>query len=131
MRLGPVAASAAPAARASSPAAEALQRAVALVQDGKLDEAAAQAQTAMADRDARPVACSVLGTIRLRQQRYDEAARLLEEAIRLEPRLLGAHLSLAEVYTLRGADRPCTAAVPPRPETRRRQRPGTAGARTG
>ena len=74
---------------ASSPAAEALQRAVALVQDGKLDEAAALAQTAIADRDARPVACSVLGAIRIRQQRYDEAARLLEEAIRLEPRLLG------------------------------------------
>jgi tetratricopeptide (TPR) repeat protein len=44
----------------------------------------------------------VLGAIRLQQQRLDESARLLEEAIRLEPRLLGAHLTLARLYTVQG-----------------------------
>src|SRR6187200_3378666 len=85
----------------AAPTADALQRAVALVQEGRLAEAAKAAESAMDDPATRPVACSVLGTIRIRQQRFDEAVRLLEEAIRLEPRLVGAHLSLAEVYTAR------------------------------
>ena len=88
------------AAGARSPASEALERAVTLVQQGRLDEADAAAQTALKDPDARPVACSVLGTIRLQQRRVDEAAVLLEEAVRLEPRLIGAQLSLAQAYTL-------------------------------
>jgi tetratricopeptide (TPR) repeat protein len=44
----------------------------------------------------------VLGAIRLQQDRVDEGARLLQEAIRLEPRLVGAHLNLAQAYTLQG-----------------------------
>ena len=85
-----------------STTADGLQRAVALVQQGKLAEAATLAEAAMATPDTRAVACSVLGTIRIRQERFDEAVRLLHEAIRLEPRLLGAQLSLADIYTLRG-----------------------------
>src|SRR6185369_4311684 len=46
------------------------------------------------------VACSVLGTIRLQQKRLTESATLLQEAVRLEPKLVGAHLTLAPVYTL-------------------------------
>ena len=71
------------------------------MREGRLAEAATAAETALADPDTRPVACSVLGTIRIRQQRFDEAVRLLQEAIRLEPRLVGAHLTLAEHYTQR------------------------------
>jgi tetratricopeptide (TPR) repeat protein len=44
----------------------------------------------------------VLGAIRLQQQRLEESTKYLEEAIRLDPRLLGAHLTLAEVHTLQG-----------------------------
>ena len=79
---------------------EALQAAVALVQQGKLDEAERQARRALADPETRAVANSVLGTIKLQQNRLDDSARLLGEAIRLEPRLVGAQLSLAQVYTL-------------------------------
>jgi tetratricopeptide (TPR) repeat protein len=79
---------------------EALQQAVALVQQGRLDEADPPARLALGDPDTRAVANSVLGTIRLQQKRLDESATFLREAIRLEPRLVGAHLSLAEVYTL-------------------------------
>jgi tetratricopeptide (TPR) repeat protein len=81
---------------------EALQNAVSLIQHGQLDEADRQAQLALADPQTRAVACSVLGTIRFRQKRLPESMSFLREAIRLEPRLLGAHLSLAEVYTLEG-----------------------------
>ena len=79
---------------------EALKAAVALVQQGKLVEADHEAQRALADPETRAVAYSILGTIRLQQSRFDDSAKLLGEAIRLEPRLVGAQLSLAQVYTL-------------------------------
>jgi tetratricopeptide (TPR) repeat protein len=79
-----------------------LQKAAALVQQGRLEEADRQAQLALADPQTRALACSVLGAIRFQQQRLAESVTLLREAIRLEPRLLGAHLNLAEVYTLQG-----------------------------
>ena len=79
---------------------EALKAAVALVQQGKLGEADRQAQRALADPETRAVAYSILGTIKLQQNNLDDSAKLLGEAIRLEPRLVGAQLSLAQVYTL-------------------------------
>ena len=79
---------------------EALKAAVALVQQGKLGEADRLAQQALADPETRAVAYSILGTIKLQQNNLDDSAKLLGEAIRLEPRLVGAQLSLAQVYTL-------------------------------
>jgi len=79
---------------------EALKTAVALVQQGKLVEADKQARRALADPETRAVAYSVLGTIKLQQHNLSDSAKLLGEAIRLEPRLVGAQLSLAQVYTL-------------------------------
>jgi tetratricopeptide (TPR) repeat protein len=90
------------AALPAPPSVEALQRAAALVEEGRLDEAERQARLALADPEAKAVACSVLGAIRLRQERLPESAKLLEEAIQLEPRLLGAHLTLGQVYTQQG-----------------------------
>ncbi len=80
----------------------ALQHAAALVQQGRLDEADQQAHLAMNDPQTRAAACSVLGTIRLQQKRVPEGIKFLQEAIRLEPRLIGARLSLAEAYTMQG-----------------------------
>lgn len=81
-------------------ARQALEAAVTLVQQGRLAEADRQAQRALADPETRAVAHSILGTIRLQQNRLDESVTLLGEAIRLEPRLVGAQLTLAQVYTL-------------------------------
>ena len=81
---------------------DALQKAAELVDKGRLEEADQQARLALKDPQTRAVACSVLGTIRFQQKRLEESASLLQEAIRLNPHLLGAHLSLAEVYTLEG-----------------------------
>jgi tetratricopeptide (TPR) repeat protein len=89
-----------PAARPEHDGREALRAAVALVQQGKLVEADAQAQRALADPETRAVAYSILGTIKLQQSKLDDSAKLLGEAIRLEPRLVGAQLTLAQVYTL-------------------------------
>ena len=81
---------------------EALQRAAHLVQQGHLEEAEAQAQLALSNPETRGAAHSVLGAIRFQQERLDESARLLQEAIRLEPRLIGANLTLAEVRIAQG-----------------------------
>jgi tetratricopeptide (TPR) repeat protein len=80
----------------------ALQSAAELVQKGDLDRAERQAHLALNDPQTRAGACSVLGTIRLQQRRLPEGIKFLEEAIRIEPRLVGARLSLAEAYTTQG-----------------------------
>jgi len=91
-----------PAATFGAQAQAALQRAAVLVQEGRLQEAGQQAQLALSDPETRAAACSVLGAIRLQQDRLREGAELLQEAIRLDPHLLGAHLNLAQAYTLQG-----------------------------
>lgn len=109
----------------SADSRQALEAAVALVQQGKLDEADRQAQRALPNPETRAVAHSILGTIRLQQNRLDESARLLGEATRLEPRLVGAQLTLAQVYTLQ--NRPDLAL--PRFRTVLELDPGNASAR--
>jgi tetratricopeptide (TPR) repeat protein len=80
----------------------ALQTAADLVQQGRLDEAEQQARVALSDPQTRAAACSVLGTIRLQQERIPESVSFFQEAIRLEPRLVGARLSLADAYIAQG-----------------------------
>ena len=91
-----------PVATFGAQAQAALQRAAALVQEGRLQEADQQAQLALSDPATRAAACSVLGAIRVQQDRLEEGAELLQEAIRLDPHLLGARLNLAQLYTLQG-----------------------------
>jgi len=78
----------------------ALQKAAVLVQQGRLEGGERQARLALADPTTMAAAYSVLGAIRLRQNRLEESAKFLQEAIRLEPCLPGAHLNLAELYAL-------------------------------
>ncbi len=94
----------APAASFGGQAREALQRAAALVEAGRLEDADREAQRALSDPATRAAACSVLGAIRLQQDRLAEGVKLLQEAIRLEPRLVGAQLNLAEGLILLATD---------------------------
>ncbi len=80
----------------------ALQNAASLFEQGKLEEADQQARLALSNPQTRAAACSVLGSIRFQQKRLPESVSLFQEAIHLEPRLLGAHLSFAQVYTIQG-----------------------------
>ena len=80
----------------------ALQDAARLVEQARLDEAEQQARRAVADPDTQAVAYSVLGTIRFQQNRLAESVVFFKKAIRLDGRLPGAHLSLAQVYILDG-----------------------------
>jgi tetratricopeptide (TPR) repeat protein len=81
---------------------EALQTAAVLAQEGRLEDADRQAQIALADPDTRAVAYSILGGIRVQQKRWAAGVSLLRKAIELEPRLVGARLTLAQIYTIQG-----------------------------
>ncbi len=81
---------------------DSLQTAALLVQQGRLDEAERHARLALADPATQAVAYSVLGTIRFQQQRLGDSIIFFKRAIRLDNRLIGAHLSLAGIYTLQG-----------------------------
>ncbi|HXU17037.1 MAG TPA: tetratricopeptide repeat protein, partial [Terriglobales bacterium] len=83
---------------AASDARTALEKAVVLIQQGELDGAERQARIALSDPTTSAAANSILGTIRFQQKRFPESIRFLEEAIRREPRLIGARLNLAAVY---------------------------------
>ena len=83
---------------------EALRSAAQLVQQGQLDQAELQAKRALGDPATRAAAYSVLGTISFQQKRFDDSAVLFKKAIELDERLVGAHLSLAEVYIVQGKD---------------------------
>src|SRR5436190_19336380 len=86
-----------PAVASVQSAVDALQKAAMLVQQGHLDEAEQQARLALSDSETRAAGYSVLGAIRFQQKRLEESAGLLRKAIELEPHLVGAHLSLAQV----------------------------------
>jgi tetratricopeptide (TPR) repeat protein len=81
---------------------EALQSAAQFVRQGRLDEAERQARRALADPNTEAAAYSVLGTISFQQHRVDESIGFLKKAIQLDDRLVGAHLSLAEIYVRQG-----------------------------
>jgi tetratricopeptide (TPR) repeat protein len=81
---------------------EALQLATQLLQEGKLDEAEAQARLALSDPGCTPVGYAVLGALRLQQKKYRESISFLERALRLEARLVGARLNLAQAYEFAG-----------------------------
>ena len=98
-------------------AREALQKAVALVQEGRLEEADQQAQLALSNPQTRAVAYSVLGPSGFSRNDFLKASSCFEKAIRLDPRLLGAHLSLAEVYTIQGKPEEALASLPSHPHS--------------
>jgi tetratricopeptide (TPR) repeat protein len=81
---------------------ETLQRATGLLQEGKLDEAEQQIRLVLSDPESAPVAYAVLGALRLQQKKYNESISFLEHALRLEPRLVGARLNLAQACELAG-----------------------------
>jgi tetratricopeptide (TPR) repeat protein len=90
------------ASSATTDGREALQKAAQFVRQGRLDEAEREARRALADPTTQAAAYSVLGTISFQRQRVDDSISFLKKAIQLDDRLLGAHLSLAEIYVRQG-----------------------------
>ncbi len=81
---------------------QALQSAAQLVQQGRLDEAEAQARRALGDPATQAAAYSVLGTISFQRSASTTASSSSRKPSSSTNGLVGAHLSLAQVYMLQG-----------------------------
>jgi len=79
-----------------------LQAALRMINQGNLQQAEREARLALDDPESRPVAWAALGTIRLQQNKYDEGVEFLQKALSLNPRLVGARISLGGGYLLLG-----------------------------
>src|SRR5690242_16603229 len=90
--------SALPALSRSDPNSNHLQASAMLMSEGDFDGAEKEARLALREPSTRALAWATLGTIRLKQKKYDESADLLTTALRLNPRLLGARISLGDLY---------------------------------
>ncbi|HKW18473.1 MAG TPA: tetratricopeptide repeat protein [Terriglobales bacterium] len=77
-----------------------VQNAARLLDQGQLQQADAEAQQALTDPKTRPLGLAMLGTIRLQQNQYKESEHFLTEALRLNPNLVGARLTLGDAYVL-------------------------------
>jgi tetratricopeptide (TPR) repeat protein len=69
---------------------------------GNLEAAEREAKLALSSPETKALACAMLGTIRLQQNRDEEGIEYLEKAITLEPRLVGARLNLGSAYARLG-----------------------------
>jgi tetratricopeptide (TPR) repeat protein len=69
---------------------------------GNLEAAEREAKLALSSPRTEALACAMLGTIRLQQNRNQEGIEFLEKAISLEPKLVGARLNLGSAYSRLG-----------------------------
>jgi tetratricopeptide (TPR) repeat protein len=79
-----------------------LERAAALIVENRLDEAEKQLVSLLRAAPNTAAALDLLGTVRAKQGRLDEAGTLFTRAIRVDNQLIGAHLNLAYLYLLKG-----------------------------
>jgi tetratricopeptide (TPR) repeat protein len=79
-----------------------LQRAAELISRGDLDAAEGESRLALNDAVNRAAAWATLGTIRLRQKKFDESVTLLEKALQLNSQLIGARLTLGLAFLMQG-----------------------------
>ncbi|HKR15635.1 MAG TPA: tetratricopeptide repeat protein [Pyrinomonadaceae bacterium] len=78
-------------------AAQRLENVVTLIRGNKLVEAEKQ----LRDVPAAPITLSLLGTIRAKQNKLDEAEKLFLQAVQQDEKFTGARLNLAYLYTLK------------------------------
>ena len=95
--------SAPPAARAQGEADARLERAAALISGDRLQEAEQQLNSILKARPEDALALNLLGTVRAKQGRLDEAEALFSRALRVDREFVGAHMNLAYLYLLKGA----------------------------
>ncbi len=76
------------------------QEALRLLDQGDLSGTEAVARKLLRTPSDSAIGNALLGAVRLKQSRYEESARYLETAVRLNPQLIGARLNLANVLVL-------------------------------
>ncbi len=80
-----------------------LEQAAVLIRDGQLKEAEDQLTSLLKSAPREPRTLNLLGTIRAQQGKLNEAEALFTRALRIDSRLVAAHMNLAYVSLLRGA----------------------------
>jgi predicted Zn-dependent protease len=79
-----------------------LEQAAAFIVDNRLDEAEKNLQSLLRTAPNNAAALDLLGTIRAKQGRLDDAETLFNRAVRADNQLVGAHMNLAYLYLLKG-----------------------------
>ena len=69
-----------------------------LLTNGDTAQAEVEARKALQSPSTRALALAMLGTIRLQQGKTEESTKFLEQALALNPRLLGARTTLGNAY---------------------------------
>ena len=85
----------------SSPTQQ-LERVAALIGENRIEEAEQQLNAILKASPNEALALNLLGTIRAKQGRLDEAEALFTRAISIDTQFLGAHMNLAYLYLLKG-----------------------------
>lgn len=80
-----------------------LEHAATLIRENRIVEAEQQLITLLRSTPNDASALNLLGTIRAQQGRLNEAERLFQRSLRIDSRLVGAHMNLAYLYLLKGA----------------------------
>jgi tetratricopeptide (TPR) repeat protein len=80
---------------------ERLERVAALIRDDRIREAEKQLASVLKVTPNAPVALSLMGTIRAKQGRLNEAETLFLRAVRGDVQFVGAHMNLAYLYLLK------------------------------
>jgi predicted Zn-dependent protease len=89
-------------ARQGAVASGRLERAAALIGDNRLPEAEQQLNSILKTTPGDALALNLLGTVRAKQGRLDEAEALFVRAVRADRAFVGAHMNLAYLYVLKG-----------------------------
>ena len=80
-----------------------LERAAALISSDRIEEAEQQLNSILKTRPDDALALNLLGAVRAKQGRLDEAEALFSRALRADRDFVGAHMNLAYLYLLKGA----------------------------
>jgi superkiller protein 3 len=75
-----------------------VQAAAHLLSSGNSKQAEVEARKALQSPSTRALALAMLGTIRLQDSKTDESIKFLEEALALNPKLVGARTTLGNAY---------------------------------
>src|SRR5262249_5031718 len=79
-----------------------VERAAALIRDNQIEEAERQLNQILKTRPNEAAALNLLGTIRAQQGNLKDSEALFTRAVRIEPRMVGAHMNLARLYLING-----------------------------
>jgi Flp pilus assembly protein TadD len=86
-----------------NPISKRVERAAAMIRDNRVGEAEQELNLILKASPKEAAALNLLGAVRAKQGRLDEAETLFLRAIRSDNLLTGAHMNLAYLYLLKGA----------------------------